>query len=109
LASTKWSVSHQAARFEKILAIFSKVLPTLKTPFKAPCRLAGGRSSARWSRHSRVAIDAREGDAAGAQRLEALVATLSPAETQNLVCGFFTYFVVAVIDSAGQLLAELPT
>jgi len=56
-----------------------------------------------------VAIDAREGDAAGAQRLEALVANLSPAETQNLVCGFFTYFVVAVIDSAGQLLAELPT
>lgn len=40
----------------------------------------------------RAAIDAREGDAAGVQRLEALVATLSPAEAQDFIRGFSTYF-----------------
>jgi phosphoenolpyruvate carboxylase len=40
----------------------------------------------------RAAIDAREGDPAGVQRLEALVASLSPAESQDLIRAFSTYF-----------------
>ncbi len=40
----------------------------------------------------RAAIAAREGDAAGAQRLEALVAALSAAEAQDFIRGFSTYF-----------------
>ncbi|MEO7386478.1 MAG: phosphoenolpyruvate carboxylase [Gammaproteobacteria bacterium] len=40
----------------------------------------------------RAAIDAREGDPAGMQRLEALVASLSPSESQDLIRAFSTYF-----------------
>ena len=72
--------------------------------------------SAKWSVSSPVArvngaspIDARKGDAAGAQRLEALPAALTPGKARDFVPGLFKYFVVSVIDSAGQLLAESPT
>ncbi len=47
---------------------------------------------ARVEQARRAAIDAREGDPAGVQRLEALVAALSPAESQDLIRGFSTYF-----------------
>jgi len=40
----------------------------------------------------RAAIDAREGDPTGGQRLEALVAALSPAESQDFIRAFSTYF-----------------
>lgn len=46
----------------------------------------------RVERARRAAIDAREGDATGVQRLESLVATLSPAEAQDFIRGFSTYF-----------------
>jgi phosphoenolpyruvate carboxylase len=40
----------------------------------------------------RAAIDAREGDATAVHRLESLVATLSPAEAQDFIRAFSTYF-----------------
>ena len=40
----------------------------------------------------RAAIDAREGDPAGVQRLEALVGSLSAADAQDLIRAFSTYF-----------------
>ncbi|MDP2326347.1 MAG: phosphoenolpyruvate carboxylase, partial [Gammaproteobacteria bacterium] len=40
----------------------------------------------------RAAIDAREGDATGIERLEELVAALSPAESQDFIRAFSTYF-----------------
>jgi len=40
----------------------------------------------------RAAIDAREGDPAGVERLEALVSSLSPGESQDLIRAFSTYF-----------------
>ena len=40
----------------------------------------------------RAAIDAREGDSVGIQRLEALVGALSPAESQDFIRAFSTYF-----------------
>ncbi len=40
----------------------------------------------------RAAIDAREGDPTGIERLESLVAALSPAETLALIRAFSTYF-----------------
>jgi len=46
----------------------------------------------RVERARRAAIDAREGDAAGGPRLEALVAALSPTEAQDFIRAFSTYF-----------------
>jgi len=40
----------------------------------------------------RAAIDAREGDPGGLRRLESLVASLSPAESQTFIRAFSTYF-----------------
>ena len=40
----------------------------------------------------RAAIDAREGNPAGVERLEALVASLTAAESQDLIRAFSTYF-----------------
>ena len=40
----------------------------------------------------RAAIDAREGNSAGVERLEALVASLSATESQDLIRAFSTYF-----------------
>ncbi|MEQ1801050.1 MAG: phosphoenolpyruvate carboxylase [Gammaproteobacteria bacterium] len=52
----------------------------------------GARLFGRVEEARRAAIDAREGDPAGVQRLEALVAALSPADSQDLIRAFSTYF-----------------
>ncbi|MEO8445703.1 MAG: phosphoenolpyruvate carboxylase, partial [Gammaproteobacteria bacterium] len=48
----------------------------------------------------RAAIDAREGEPGGVERLEAVVADLAPADAQNLIRAFSTYFLAVNLAEA---------
>ncbi|MEO8224153.1 MAG: phosphoenolpyruvate carboxylase, partial [Gammaproteobacteria bacterium] len=48
----------------------------------------------------RAAIDARDGEPSGVERLEAAVADLSPADAQNLIRAFSTYFLAVNLAEA---------